>query len=179
MKDFGGLIRVGAARMDFHTLEGISQNGFEGFKSISALRASNCEDVPDHFGVYLIVRKDRAVPTFCEKSTGGHFKRKEPTVQITKLQENWIDDALVLNIGKAGPRKGRTLKKRLREYIWFGHGMPVGHRGGRYIWQLGEANDLLVCWRVLPDVDPENFEKDLILPFENVYDRMPFANLRH
>jgi hypothetical protein len=34
--------------MDFRTLEGISQNGFEGFSTIAALRASNCEGVPDN-----------------------------------------------------------------------------------------------------------------------------------
>jgi hypothetical protein len=129
--------------------------------------------------VYLIVRNDRELPSFLKTSIGGHFKGKDPTVEISTLEENWIDDALVLNIGKAGPKKGRTLRKRVREYIQFGNGTPIGHRGGRYIWQLGAANDLLVCWKVLPNVHPESFEKAMILAFETVYGRMPFATLRH
>jgi hypothetical protein len=89
-----------------------------------------------------------------------------------------VDGALVLNIGKAGPGKA-TLRSRLKQYIRFGQGEAVGHRGGRYIWQLAHSDDLLVCWKVTPDDVPRTVEKMLIEEFETVYGRPPFANLKH
>jgi len=41
-------------------------------------------------------------PCFLDESIGGHFKGKNPTVAVGTLENKWVDDALVLNIGKAG-----------------------------------------------------------------------------
>ena len=163
----------------FGSIDAILQSGFEGFETISALKESRCCDVPDVPGVYLVLRASKTPPEFLAESTGGHFKGKNPTVLVTQLELKWVEDALVLNIGKAGPTRRRTLKSRLAEYMRFGQGEPVGLAGGRYIWQLANSSELLVCWKATPDVDPKDEESRLITEFEAAYRKLPFANLQH
>lgn len=164
--------------MNFKSIDAIRQSGFEGFVTISALQTSNCCEVPNKPGVYLILRPNMALPDFLSESVGGHFKGKNPTVAVGELQSKWVEDALVLNIGKAGPGKA-TLRSRLKQYVRFGQGEAVGHHGGRYIWQLAHSNNLLVCWKVTLDNVPRTVEKALIENFETAYGKLPFANLNH
>lgn len=42
----------------------------------------------------------------------------------------------------------------------FGQGKPVGHWGGRLIWQLEDVKDLIVCWKVLEKEEPRDVEKE-------------------
>lgn len=60
----------------------------------------------------------------------------------------------------------------------FGQHQNVGHWGGRYIWQLADANDLIVCWKVLNNVNPRNYEKDFLEKFYEIKGKLPFANLQ-
>ena len=69
--------------------------------------------------------------TFAERSCGGWFKGKEPTVANAALVANWVENAEVVYIGKAD-----QLKRRQTQFADFGIGKPVGHWGGRLIWQL-------------------------------------------
>jgi hypothetical protein len=79
---------------------------------------------------------------FAERSCGGWFKGKDPTVPQEDLTANWVDDAEVVYIGKAD-----QLKRRLTQFADFGAGKPVGHWGGRLIWQLTNVDRLLVAWK--------------------------------
>ncbi len=165
--------------MDFSSIDEIRASDFEGFKSIGELQATGCLEVPAVPGVYLIVRDSSESPTFLNESAGGRFKGKNPTVSRSKLETNWVDGACVLYIGKAGGgTSGSNLAKRLRTYMRFGAGEPVGHWGGRLIWQLEGARDLSVCWRECLDVDAVEFEKSLIGEFSQAHGKRPFANLR-
>ena len=83
----------------------------------------------------MVVRTDAEPPTFLEQSAGGHFKGEDPTVPLTALTANWVDQASVVYIGKAD--HGR-LRERLKEYASFGRGNRIGHQGGRLIWQLAD-----------------------------------------
>jgi hypothetical protein len=83
----------------------------------------------------------------------------------------------VLNIGKAGPGRTATLKSRLLNYVRFGQGKNSGHSGGRYIWQLPNSRDLLVCWKATGKAVPREVEKRLIAEFRQKYGKLPFANL--
>lgn len=165
--------------MQFDSIDAIRGNGFEGFVRISTLQNTRCVEVPKEPGVYLVVRTDTAEPSFLEESIGGHFKGKNPTVPVSELHKKWVKGAMVLYIGKAGPTPDRTLRIRLDEYMCFGRGCPIGHSGGKRIWQLCESSGLLVCWKTTPpNVYPLDEESILIHQFENEYDKIPFANGR-
>jgi len=155
--------------VSFDSIQNIWASGFEGFIRVADLQKSACGSVPPAAGVYLVLRTSVAPPQFLRQSTGGHFKGRDPTVSVSVLKKKWVDGALVLNIGKAGPSKGRTLKSRLRQYMQFGEGKPVRHWGGRYIWQLHDSDELLVCWKSNFDTAPRDAEESLLREFESVY----------
>jgi len=164
--------------MNFSTIADIRNRGFSGFLSISALQKSKCSDVPNEPGVYLILRSGAALPKFLDASIGGHFKGNNPTVAARTLESRWLENTPVLYIGKAGPRTA-TLRSHLWQYLRFGQGQRVGHWGGRYIWQLRESCDLIVCWKITALDSPRMIEKALMNEFKQAHGKLPFANLSH
>jgi hypothetical protein len=159
------------------TISTLKANGFDGFISIHELKLNCRYLVPSHKGVYVVISTNQSPPEFLQVSTGGKFKDKDPSVDIDLLKQNWVDDAEVLYIGKAGSNTSKaTLQSRIKQYLDFGTGKPVGHWGGRYIWQLSNADDLLIAWKVLDD-DPRQIEKQLIQKFRACFGSIPFANL--
>jgi len=168
-----------SASIDFETLAGIKRYGFGGFVHVSHLQATGCEDVPRVPGVYLVLRTEKGRPVFLQKSVGGIFKGSAPTVSVQELHDNWVDGPIVLNIGKAGGGGGSaTLRSRLKQYMDFGAGKPVGHRGGRFVWQLAESGKLQVCWMPTPNEEPKSVEGRLIREFKSLYGKRPYANLK-
>lgn len=162
--------------MDFKDIEQIRNAGFKGFKTIRELFA-NPSSIPKIKGVYLILNPSKK-QDFLHVGTGGHFKERNPNVPISELTSNWVEDTIVVYIGKAGSDgSNATLQSRLRQYLRFGQGSKVGHWGGRYIWQLKNAGDLVVCWKSLPSEDPRQHESSLIQEFVRQYSKRPFANL--
>ena len=165
--------------MKFDTIEAIREGGFSGFKTAPELRQSELSDVPSVSGVYMVCRDPAARPVFAAKSRGGRFKGKDPTVDLATLEVNWVPGSAVLYIGKAGGGESlATLRKRLKSYLRFGGGDPVGHWGGRLIWQLEDPNSLLFCWRPAGDTDARELERELLQEFIRTYGVRPFANLR-
>jgi hypothetical protein len=154
----------------------LEEGGFRGFVPFAALTAA---DVPAAPGVYAVVRASDAAPTFSEGSPAGHFKGKDPALPVDALAEHWIDGPEVLYIGSAtlGSTGKRGLRKRVDEYRRHGAGEPVGHWGGRSIWQLGERDDLLVAWNAT-DEDPAVLKSRMLGHFVDRYGKLPFANLR-
>jgi hypothetical protein len=97
---------------------------------------------------------------------------------IDELKSNWVENSLVVYIGKAGSETSKaTLNSRLKQYFGFGQGKNIGHWGGRLIWQLKNSADLIVCWKPLPTDDPRTFENQLIKKFVSEFSKRPFANL--
>jgi hypothetical protein len=164
--------------MEFKNIEQIKEAGFVGFKKMKELFADN-STIPDIKGVYLILNPSKSAE-FLTVGTGGQFKGKNPNVEIEVLFKNWVDDTIVVYIGKAGKEgSSATLQSRLRQYFDFGKGKKVGHWGGRLIWQLSNSADLLVCWKSLPTDDPRKIESQLIMEFVSKYSKLPFANLKN
>ena len=112
------------------------------------------------------------LPSFLSVSLGGRFKGKDPTVSSRELCENWVTGTPVVYIGKA-----TSLRARLRQYRDFGNGKPVGHWGGRYIWQLADAAELLVAWKPTAG-EPRTIEAEMIAAFVQQFGKRPFANLK-
>lgn len=75
--------------------------------------------------------------------------------------------------------KGDSPRRRLRQYARFGTGEPASLWGGRLIWQLAGADQLLIAWHALSGSgSARDAERRLLARFAEVYDgRRPFANL--
>jgi transcriptional regulator with XRE-family HTH domain len=143
--------------------------GFEGFARVVGL-PTGAPGVPSAPGVYVVVRRGMTEPRFLDRSVGGRFKGQDPSVPVERLNENWVDAATVLYIGR-----GSDLRSRLNLLARFGRGEPVAHWGGRFLWQLEDHRDLLVAW--LETTDQVNRESELIATFEDSFGALPFANL--
>jgi hypothetical protein len=165
--------------VNFDGVDELIEHGFQGFKTVAELQACACRDVPREQGVYVVLRLQRGVPEFLPENPGGRFKGQDPTVSIDRLRSTWVEGPIVIYIGKAGSRGGNaTLRSRLFAYMEFGRGRPVGHWGGRYIWQLACSSDFVVSWRPTPGQAPVMVERGLIQQFKGIYGMYPFANLR-
>jgi hypothetical protein len=153
---------------DEWTLEGLKRTGFVGFVLFSQLDAS---DIPRAAGIYVVVHPGAAEVQFLDVSTGGHHKGKDPTVPSDILEARWVDGCPVIYMGMTG-----NLKRRLREFRDFGLGKPIGHWGGRYIWQVQRSEEFLVGWKVTPGNAREE-EKALLARFRSDHGRLPFGNI--
>jgi hypothetical protein len=90
-----------------------------------------------------------------------------------------VQDPSIVYIGKAGRINGSaTLRSRLKQYLAFGEGRAAGHWGGRYVWQLADAENLTVCWKTTDVEQAQALEKQMLEAFENEHGKTPFANLR-
>ena len=158
-------------------LEDLRKRGFAGFVTLRELR-SNVERVPDAHGVYAVFRQSQSEPTFLEKSLAGWFKQQDPSRPVAQLRAKWVPGARVVYFGKAGPSPPRNLQRRIGEFLEFGAGKPIGHRGGRAIWQLADASDLLLGWKRVSGSSPREFERELLEEFESHFDALPFANFQ-
>jgi hypothetical protein len=144
----------------------VLHSGFVGTVPFAALPTT---DVPAGPGVYIVTRPATTDPVFLPMSPAGWFKGKDPSLPISELEEAWVPGESVVYIGKA-----TNLWRRLSEYRRHGEGKPVGHWGGRMIWQLADSAELLVAWREVED--PRRVEKAMIADFETSCGKRPFAN---
>jgi transcriptional regulator with XRE-family HTH domain len=147
----------------------LRSRGFEGFVEVASLPLG-AAGVPRDAGVYAVVRRSTEPPSFRSHSVGGHFKGRNPTVPAEKLSAKWIDSPTVY-IGRA--KTG--LRTRLDQLARFARGEPKAHWGGRYLWQLADHDELLVCWRADPHAAV--IEAQLIDEFVQLHQAPPFANL--
>lgn len=159
----------------FNDMKSMKESGFEGFQTIEELWKSK-KGIPKSKGVYFVLYLSKNYPVFKENGTGGFFKGKNPNVPVDILQKKWVENTLVVYIGRGGQvGKKSTLKSRLSQYLRFGQGKNVGHWGGRYIYQIDNPKDLVVCWKETDE--PERTEDELITSFISNYCKLPFGNL--
>jgi hypothetical protein len=118
-----------------------------------------------------------SAPRFRSKSPAGHLKGRDPTIRRAELRRRWVPDTPVIYIGKAGASSNRsTLRSRLKTYLSHGDGRKAPHWGGRAIWQLTDAERLVVAWRIVTSEEPREVEKRYIRGFQAEFGRRPSAN---
>ena len=154
----------------------LQTEGFTGFRPIGGLEANR---IPQRQGIFAVLRPAGHEAVFLAASTAGTFKRKNPSVSRGMLAEEWVEDADILFIGKAGPgsKGNRGLRRQIQEFVDFGQGKPPGHWEGRLIWQLAGAGTLLVAWKELPLEELNTALAAYHEQFVQWYGRLPFANL--
>ena len=152
------------------------QQGFTGGIPFSALRTGRSQ-LPEAAGVYAVVRRAAEPPTFLHRSTGRDGRRGDPTVDQPRLAENWVDGVEVVYVGMASLRaSGKGLRNRVGELLHFGAGKADKHWGGRFLWQLADAEQMDVYWKL--DAEPRTAEREILAHFGARNDgRRPFANL--
>ena len=166
---------------DYFRRGALTRDGYVGWVRFEAIGVQP-DQIPITGGVYVVVRETSSAPDFLELNPAGRFKGRDPSVSLEALRANWVDGADVLYVGKAniGRTRPRGLRKRLREYADFGAGRPVGHWGGRLIWQLADSCELIVAWKETPPgTNPTLVETDLISQFRAGHGKPPFANNPH
>jgi hypothetical protein len=164
--------------MRFDSIKSLEDAGFQGYLSVNHLISSKCVEIPKMKGIYLVVNESMK-KDFLSKSVGGHSKDKDPTVTKNELEKEWVNETIVLYIGKAGGTGNKaTLNSRIKQYISFGRGNKSPHHGGRYIWQLANNRELLLSWKTLADIEPRQYEEQLIAEFKAIHGKKPFANLQ-
>jgi hypothetical protein len=172
--------QISSSAMQLCTIDDLKAAGFKGFVTIGELRERGWSMIPKQMGVYVVARTSESAPKFLNVGSGGHFKGKDPNVSIVELLNNWVNGTCVVYIGKAGGKtSGATLQKRLGQYLRFGQGVRIEHWGGRYIWQLEDAPELVVCWKPLAEEEPAAVESQMISGFKAQHGgKRPFANLK-
>ncbi|MDQ0771503.1 hypothetical protein QF031_004252 [Pseudarthrobacter defluvii] len=158
------------------TRKGLKAEGFAGFRPIRTLEAMR---IPQGTGLFAVVAPDDFQPRFLPKSTAGVFKKKDPSLPAAPLAAEWVDRAVVLYVGKAGPgsQGNRGLRRQVKEFVDFGQGRPPGHWDGRLIWQLADAGSLAIAWKELPADQLNGAEAAYHAAFVEEFGRLPFANL--
>lgn len=153
----------------------LSRRGFAGFVRFKGIDYSV---IPDRPGVYIVLREKTQRPAFLATNPAGHFKGRDPTVSVAELEAAWPTGAHCVYIGKAdiGSNADRHLRQRIKEFRRYGDGHPVGHQGGRRIWQLSDADEYVIAWMVTTDDDPKDVEGDLLREFVATYGRRPIGN---
>jgi hypothetical protein len=152
------------------SVEGLRHAGFGGFVPARQVFLDRAAAVIGGPGVYVVLRTAQTAPEFLEISKGGHFKEKDPTVASSVLRARMVAGTPVLYIGKAD-----SLQRRIRQLLDFGNGRPVGHYGGRYLWQLAGSDEFLIAWRT--DPSPRAAETELLDAFISEFGSLPFANI--
>jgi hypothetical protein len=147
----------------------LQSSGFEGFVPVSSLRRA-LNTVPGGPGVYAVLRDAATPPRFLASSKGGWFKTKDPTVSADLLRGRWHGETPILYVGKAD-----SLRARIRALVRFAAGEPVGHWGGRYLWQVEDSQSFLVSWREAEK--PRELERELLADFAAHFGGLPFANI--
>ena len=160
--------------------EEVDSLGIDKMTYVKNLKKS-CDCISEKPGVYFVIGNYADTPEFLVKGSGPEFYVKEGVVKalnypVEKLERNWVDDTWIMYIGKTDG----SLRDRLSDYVRFGMGEEVAHRGGRAIWQLPDSDNLVIGWKVIEG--PGNAaqkEKDLLEEFKIRHTgHLPFANWR-
>ena len=134
-------------------------------------------DIPACPGIYCVYMPEDIVLSFSD--CAGRAKYAVPTSanDLQTKQERILANGPtdILYIGKAGSMSS-NLRKRIGQLARFGVGHARNHRGGEYLWQINEIENVCVLTQCCPRGQPESFESRLLAKFRNVHEDWPLAN---
>ena len=144
---------------------GLELIGLHGFIPFGKIREPRVLMLPKGHGIYVVTRIGESPPMILSDSVakGGWYP-------VAALADRWVTESQVLYIGKADGSRG--LHQRLKQYARRGN----SHTGGRAIWQLADADELLVGWAETPGELGRAVEKRWITRFVETFGQRPFAN---
>lgn len=131
-----------------------------------------CEEIPEKPGIYFVLVPQGMGIRFRPTAVNRHAPFYGEDVLRDKYRK--CGNKTVLYIGKASGEKG--LRQRLRQYMKYGWNEAVNHKGGRAIWQIEHAENLLLTYEVCEEADAR--EHSLLKEFRDKYDTLPLANWR-
>jgi hypothetical protein len=144
---------------------GLEASGFEGFLPLVGL---DPRSVPCEHGIYVVLRARDGPHVIVSENP---VVRGNVTYSVAELEGLWISETPVLYIGKAAGAAG--LRDRLQPFSR----KSRSHSGGRSLWQLQEADSLLVAWIKTPGEQADAVETAWINAFKRSHaNRRPFAN---
>ncbi len=140
--------------------------------TLKELYESDCKEVPKDNGIYRVLVPDGMKIVFRSIAINVHA----PLYPAEVLQEKFskCKNKTVLYIGKASGRKG--LRQRLKQYMKYGWNEAVNHKGGRAIWQIEGADQLLLQFECCEDAD--EVEHRLLREYQQENGSYPLANWR-
>lgn len=140
--------------------------GFEGFIPLVGMDVSS---LPPRRGVYIVLRPETGVePVFLDENP---ITRRKPYA-LDKLSKKWLPTHTVLYVGKADARDG--ILGRLGAFSK----KASSHTGGRALWQLADAHELIAAWVETPNHVAETVEKSYLQSFRSAFGGFPYANWR-
>lgn len=136
------------------------------------LCSNNCKSVPEEPGVYWVLAPEGMPIHFSERAYRPGAKIYPASILLGKY--NLCADKRTIYIGKAGGKHG--LRQRLKQYIDYGRGRGKIHAGGRAVWQIPDAEFLLLAYEVCEN--PEEREHQLLRAYRESNGSYPLANWR-
>lgn len=130
-----------------------------------------CTNIPESSGVYQVLAPKGMEIAFLD---GGDSPTAYP-VDVLRKKYAACKDKAILYIGKAGGRRG--LRQRVWQYLRFGVNGAGNHRGGRAIWQIENADMLLLTYECCENC--EERERQLLRDYRKENNgQYPLANWR-
>lgn len=164
-----------------YSIADLSEYGFVGFVPLKDWDESQIIGITqsDVEGVYVVVRESMEVPTFLDED---HRKPRPKRWSAEAAADRWVPGVQVLYFGK-GPlrcskaKRRKGLARRVGELQRHGYGGGANHYGGKLLWQIDDADALLIAWKPLHEGESAAIESGLIRGFDRIMGRQPFANV--
>ena len=140
--------------------------------TLKELYESACLEVPEAHGIYQVLVPDGMKIAFRSAARNVHA----PWYPVEVLEEKFskCQNQTLIYIGKASGKKG--LRQRVKQYMKYGWNESVNHKGGRAIWQIANADKLLLQFECCEDADEA--EHRLLREYKQKNGGYPLANWR-
>ena len=164
-----------------YSIKNLREYGFVGFVPLEDWDESQVMGImqSDVEGVYVVVRESTDVPTFLDED---HRKLRPKRWSADDAADRWVPGVQVLYFGK-GPLRSSTTKRRqglarrVGELQRHGYRGGANHYGGKLLWQIDDADALLIAWKPLAEGESAAIESGLIRGFDRIMGRQPYANV--